>query len=234
MRDPKLDELLKALPFGPKHAENGRAPMFRFLPADDVLVMEKFRAMEVGHGAGVDDGVQKLLAAKTKRDAKKFARALVLTGQSIFDLVANCGGIEYVHAEGHRRDMPEGRALSPEERAAFFYPRGAERDPKVGAKLRDGYREQTHLSWHAFTNANVWHCFFYSARDVRGDPFTGKTHSPAFGSHVHYASHLTDPPSLDEFVQRMRPGADLRHEIHIRFQSSFTEKDFEGCEELLG
>jgi hypothetical protein len=112
MSDPK-----EPFAFGPRSNEDGRAPMFRFLPADEVLVIEKFRAMDMGHGAGVDDSIQKPFVAATKRDAKKLAQMLLLTGQSLFDLVANCGSIGYVHAEGHRLDMPEGRALTPEEQA---------------------------------------------------------------------------------------------------------------------
>ena len=159
----------------PKRNENGRAPMFRFLPAHEVLVMEKFRAMDVGHGAGVDEGIQRLPAAETKGEAEKLASALAITLQALFDLVTNRGSIGYVHAEGHRRDVPEGRALTSDERIAMLPSKGAP-DPKVLGKVRDGYREQTHLSWHSFmsaTDAAPRHCIFYELRGVAGDPLTG-------------------------------------------------------------
>ena len=57
MRDPKVDEILRrALP-GQNVNENGRAPLLRHIAADEVLILEKFRAMDVGHGPGVDDGI---------------------------------------------------------------------------------------------------------------------------------------------------------------------------------
>jgi hypothetical protein len=236
MRDSK--ELLSGcMLFGPKSNENGRAPTFRFLPVNDVLVMEKFRAMDVGLGSGVDNTIQRLFAAETKRDAKKLARSLLLTGQSFFELVANCESIGYVHDEGHRRDTPEGRALTPEERASFFHLGGSELGRKVGAKIRDGYCEQTYLSWHTFANAadcTQWHCFFYELRDVAGHPLTGVPQSDLIGPHIHYTSHRFHAVSRDELVTWMQPGATPPHDTHVRFQTSFTDKDYQGCEELLG
>jgi hypothetical protein len=121
--------------------------------------------------------------------------------------------------------------VTPEDRASFFHTGGSELGPKVGAKLRDGYREQTHLSWHTFTNvADVaqWHCFFYELRDVAGHPLTGEPQSELIGPHVHYTSHQFHAVSWQEFVKRMKPGAKLPHDTHVRFQTSFSEKDFEG------
>jgi hypothetical protein len=236
MRDPRLDELLKDFSFGPKSNENGRAPMFRFLSTYDVLTMEKFRAFEVGHGGGVDDGLQKLLAVATKRDAQKLAAVLVISGQSFFDLVTNSAVIGYVHTEGHLQDTPEARALTTDERAAIR-PSNRAIDPKILAKIRDAFREQRHLSWHTFTTTADearWHCFFYETRDVYGDPLTGEIQSETLGPHIHYTSYLFHPISRDEFVSWIKAGARLPHDTHVRFRSSFTPKDFEGCEELLG
>jgi hypothetical protein len=75
----KLDERLASL--GARVNESGRAPMLRHMPVMDVLTMERFRALDVGHGAGVADGIRDLLGAGSKREAQKLANALMITGQ---------------------------------------------------------------------------------------------------------------------------------------------------------
>jgi hypothetical protein len=210
--------------------------LLRYTPADDVLTMERVRALDMGHGPGVDEGIRNLLAAGSKREAQKLASALVLTGQGLFDLVTNCGTIGYTHDEGHRRDTPEDRALTSEERVGLLYSKGTP-DPKTLRKIRDGYREQRHLSWHTLTsNADAarWHCFFYETRDVHGEPLSGRPQSEKIGPHVHYASSLFHLVPCAEFVTWMKPGARAPHGIHLRFRTSFTEADLQGAEELFG
>jgi hypothetical protein len=235
MRGPKLHELLKGSPFAPRGNENGRAPMFRHIPVQDVLVLERVRASNVGHGSEVADGIRDLFAAESKRDAQKLASNVVLTGQDFFDLVTNCGSLGYVHEEGHRQDTPEGRGLSSNERVSLLYSKGGP-DPSVLRKLRDGYREQRHLSWHTFTsNAERWHCFFYETRDIHGEPLTGQLHSKEdVGPHVHYASHLFHAVSAAEFVTWMKPGAKPPHDTHVRFRTSFTPENLAEFEEVSG
>ena len=220
--------------FNGKPNEAGRAPLLRHLPAQDVLMMERVRATDVGYGPGVADGITNLLAASSKNEAKKLAKRLVITGQELFDLVHNCGAIGFVHGEDHRRDTPEGRSLSSEDRVAIY--RGAINDG-ISAKIRDGYREQRHLSWHTFTSTAGgarWHCFFYEHRDVHGEPLSGDPQSRDIGPHLHYSSYLFHATSLADFVQQMKPGFRVPHDTHIAFRTSFTEQDLVEADKMFG
>jgi hypothetical protein len=206
------------------------------MPVMDVLTMERFRALDVGHGAGVADGIRDLLGAGSKREAQKLANALMITGQEFFDLVQNSATIGYAHDEGHRQDAPEARGLTSEDRVSLLYSK-RNPDPKVLGKIRDGWREQRYLSWHTFTSAadaSRWHCFFYEMRDVHGDPLTGELQSEIVGPHLHYASHLFHAVTLAEFVSWMKPGAKLPHDTHVAFRTSFTEHDLKEAEDLFG
>jgi hypothetical protein len=200
---------LEGLEITPEFAQ-GVASSALAYEADDLAALR---------GRGIAGNLRQLLHAKRKGDAERCAKTMVIDHEAFGDLIRNPGAIGMSHYSKQRDFVPPARALNDLDRETLFAPAGDVTDEerrRVEAKVRQVFVEREHVSAHLFANHHVWHCFYFTFRDMAGHPLTATPHWPPPGYHLHYVSHLwtlTRESVWKQFDQRgfKLPG------VHIRY-----------------
>jgi hypothetical protein len=175
---------------------------------------------------GIAGNLRKLLAAKRKADAKRWAASMVLEQRDFTDLIQNSGAIGLSHHERFQEFLPEGRELTPAEATVLFANRGEGTPESVTRRVRQILVEREYRASHLFADSrDRWHLFIMTFVDLAGDALTG-AHHWKHGPHVHYLSYLFNPSLTKMTVWRALDGR--RHSLpsmHIRLRPLEPRRD---------
>ena len=169
---------------------------------------------EVATRCGFPADIRRLFAASRKKDQEKICRTLSLTSGDLFNAIDNANAEGWSYRSGHRDHVPK-EAQIPPGIDGLMRIRGEPKAPIAGQQ-RAAFESRKRASWHFFERDGVWHCFWFSDRDVVGD-FDGKLHWE-HGSHVHYTSSAFGISKDRLFAELGSRSTNVRHE-YIRFEA---------------
>ncbi len=205
--------LVAALKNGAEDSRDLRLEIELFAREREKPVLAEARAR------GVSECLRALLVGKRKRDIEKIAREIVIKDGEFHDFLRNCSLLGLSKHSDHYEWIPDGRGLTPEDRADLFESGGA--DPGAVGKVRQLFQEREHRSVHMFTSPNGqrWHCFYLTFKDVGGDPTT-REHHWSEGPHVHFVNYLFNPQKVTRrwVLSALSERAHSVKSVHLRYE----------------
>ena len=160
--------------------------------------------------AGVPSNLKSLLDSTKKSDLTKIAKEVTVTEHELFLFIHNSRQVGLKHRSRFPEYIPDHLVITDDDRSKL---KQGEVRP-VSKKLPSLLLERRHIHVHLFERRAVWHCFYFSFDDI--EPI-GKNHW-AYGSHLHYVSHLWPNHRKDRIWRAFdRRKTEIPSNLHIHF-----------------
>jgi hypothetical protein len=154
--------------------------------ASNLAVENWAKTKEEMRKRGISEEIRCLLSASKKSIAQKVCKEIILTHESFSDFVFLSKEEGYTHELLTADFLPDGileedlPELIQFEEGRELYVKGETNLTEAQLKSVIKHRKKIHL--HVFGNGELWHCFYFTFSDMRGDHWRSQ--------HLHYVSNL--------------------------------------------
>ena len=162
----------------------------------------------------VPESIQRLFSLDRKQEVERYLHDLVVTKAEFAETVLECRGIGYRHYLRNYEYIPEDiKRKVPRVRELLRNARAGDKVGEAVGIIRSVFEARTLGVAHLFENADRWHVFHFTHRDISDEDVNHWEHGP----HLHFVNFLWPNLSKENVWDCLGQKGNRPPGLHARF-----------------